>query len=95
MATIKPLLDKVVATVEKQSESTRGGLILAGKAKEQPIIAKVVSRGPGGMVDGKEVKMYINPGDKILVNKYSGTEITVDGEDYIILRQSDILAFIE
>lgn len=95
MNTIKPLLDKVVVKAEKNSNATRGGIILAGKSKDQPIIAKVVARGPGGMIDGKEVKMYVNAGDTVLINKYSGTELTFNGDEYTILRQSDILAFIE
>lgn len=95
MTTIKPLLDKVVVKPEKNSKATRGGIIIAGNSKDQPIMAKVIARGPGGMIDGKEVKMYVNPGDTILYNKFSGTEITFNGEEYTILRQSDILAFVE
>ena len=95
MTTIKPLLDKVVVKPEKKSNATRGGIILAGKSKDQPILAKVVARGPGGMIDGKEVKMYVNIGDTVLYNKFSGSEITFNGQEYTIIRQSDILAFVE
>ena len=95
MTTIKPLLDKVVVKPEKNSNATRGGIILAGKSKDQPILAKVVARGPGGMIDGKEVKMYVNIGDTVLYNKFSGSEITFNGQEYTIIRQSDILAFVE
>lgn len=94
MATIRPLLDKVVLKADKSGETTRGGLIIAGKSKDQPIVATVVSRGPGGLIDGKEVKMYVNQGDKVIVNKYSGTEINLDGEEFTIVRQPDILAVI-
>ena len=95
MTTIKPLLDKVVVKPEKKSNATRGGIILAGKSKDQPVLAKVVARGPGGMIDGKEVKMYVNIGDTVLYNKFSGSEITFNGQEYTIIRQSDILAFVE
>ena len=71
MATIKPILDKVVVKVEKTEKSTGGGIILAGSSKEQPLTAKVIARGPGGMIDGKEVKMYINEGDVVLVPKHA------------------------
>ncbi len=94
MATIKPILDKVVVKIEKSAEATQNGIILPSTSKDQPIIAKVLSRGPGGMIDGKEVKMYVNEGDKVLVNKYAGTEITLDGKKYLIIKQTDILAMI-
>ena len=95
MATIKPLLDRAMVKVDKSKESTKGGIILAGKSKEQPLIATVIAVGPGGIIDGKEVKMYIQKGDKVIINKYAGSEITLDGEDYTILRQSDVLAVLD
>lgn len=94
MSNIRPLLDKVVVKIDKSGESTQNGIILPTTSKDQPIIATVVSRGPGGMVDGKEVKMYVNPGDKVIVNKYSGTEVTLEGQKYLIVRQPDILALV-
>ncbi|MDR1240848.1 MAG: co-chaperone GroES [Oscillospiraceae bacterium] len=94
MAEIKPLLDKVLVKLEKPEETTRAGIIVAGKSKDQPIIATVIARGPGGMIDGKEVKMYVESGDKVIINKYSGTEISYKGEEYTILSQRDILAFV-
>ena len=94
MAVIKPLLDKVVVKIEKSSEATQNGIILPSTSKDQPIIATVISRGPGGMIDGKEVKMYVHEGDRILVNKYAGTEINLDGKKYLIIRQPDILGII-
>jgi chaperonin GroES len=94
MATIKPLLDKVLLKPEKSESSTRTGIILAGKSKDEPVIAQVIAKGPGGMVDGKEIKMYVHQGDKVIVNKYAGSEVTVAGEKYIIVSQSDVLAVI-
>ena len=76
-------------------ETTKSGIILAGSAKEKPQIAEVIEVGPGGMVDGKEVKMELKRGDKVLMNKYAGTEVKIDGVEYTILRQSDILAVVE
>ena len=93
--TIKPLLDKVVIKMVEAEETTKSGIILAGSAKEKPSIAEIVAVGPGGMVDGKEVTMYVKVGDKIITNKYSGTEVKLDGVEYTILRQSDILAIVE
>ena len=95
MATIKPILDKGVVKVEKTEKSTGGGIILAGSSKEQPLTAKVIARGPGGMIDGKEVKMYINEGDVVLVPKHAGTPFTLNGTEYIIISQSEILAMID
>ena len=92
---IKPLADRVVIKLVEEEETTKGGLILTGNAKEKPSVAEVVSVGPGGMVDGNEVKMTVKPGDKVLTSKYSGTEVKVDGEECTIVRQSDILAIVE
>lgn len=93
--TIKPLADRVVIKMVEAEESTKSGIILAGSAKEKPQIAEIVAVGPGGIVDGNEVKMYVNKGDKVLISKYAGTEVKVDGVEYTILRQSDILAIVE
>lgn len=93
--TIKPLADRVVIRMTEAEDTTKSGIILAGNAKEKPQIAEVVAVGPGGMVEGKEVVMEVKVGDKVLINKYAGTEVKVDGEESIIVRQSDILAIVE
>jgi chaperonin GroES len=93
--TIKPLTDRVLIKMEEAEETTKSGILLAGSAKEKPQIANVIEVGPGGLVDGKEVKMYVKKGDKVISSKYSGTEIKLDGEEYTIVRQSDILAVVE
>ena len=93
--TIKPLTDRVLIKMEEAEETTKSGILLAGSAKEKPQIANVIEVGPGGIVDGKEVKMYVKKGDKVISSKYSGTEIKLDGEEYTIVRQSDILAVVE
>ena len=93
--TIKPLIDRVVIKMVEAEETTKSGIILAAAAQEKPQIAEVVAVGPGGIVDGKEVKMYLNVGDKVIMSKYSGTEVKLDGVDYTVLRQSDILAVVE
>ena len=93
--TIKPLADRVVIKMVEAEETTKSGIILAGSAKEKPQIAEVIAVGPGGVVDGKEVTMYLKAGDKVLMSKYAGTEVKVDGVEYTILRQSDILAIVE
>ena len=92
---IKPLADRVVIKMLEAEETTKSGIILAGPAKEKPQIAEVLAVGPGGVVDGKEVKMELAVGDKVIMSKYAGTEVKLDGEEYIILRQSDILAKID
>ena len=92
---LKPLGDKVVIKMVECEETTKSGIILAGSAKEKPQIAQVVEVGPGGMVDGNEVVMTVKVGDKVVTNKYSGSEIKLDGEEYIIVRQGDILAIVE
>ena len=76
-------------------ETTKSGIILAGSAKEKPQIAEVVAVGPGGVVDGKEIKMELAVGNKVLISKYAGTEVKIDGVDYTILRQADVLAIVE
>ena len=92
---LNPLADRVVLKMVEAEETTAGGLILAGNAKEKPSVAEVISVGPGGTLDGKEVQMIVKPGDKVITSKYSGTEIKVDGVEYTIVRQSDILAVVE
>ena len=92
---VKPLKSHLlVKNVEKQ-ETTKSGIILAGSAKEKPQIAEVVAVGPGGVVDGKEVTMYVEVGDKVVISNYAGTEVKLDGEEYKIVRQNDILAVVE
>lgn len=92
---LKPLLDRVVVKMIECEETTKSGIILTSTAKEKPQIAEVLEVGPGGNIDGKEVKMYIKKGDKVVLNKYSGTEIKYEGQDLIIVKQSDILAIVE
>ena len=93
--TIKPLADRVVIKNVEIEETTKSGIVLPGSAKEKPQIAEVVSVGPGGNVDVKDIDMHVKAGDKVVYQKYAGTEIKVDGEEYIIVRQSDILAVVE
>jgi len=93
--TIKPLADRVVIKMIEAEETTKGGIILTGSAKEKPQIAEIVEVGPGGLVDGVEVKMELTVGQKVLASKYAGTEVKLDGVEYTILRQSDILAVVE
>ncbi len=91
---IKPILDKVVVKVQKNNQTTGGGIILAGGTKEQPFTAEVIARGPGGMIDGRKVEMYVNPGDKVLIPRHAGTPFTYEGKEYIILSQEEILAIV-
>ena len=93
--TIKPLADRVVVKPVEPQETTKGGIILTASAKEKPSIAEVVEVGPGGLVDGKEVVMTVKKGDKVITSKYSGTEVKLDGVEYSVVRQSDILAVVE
>ena len=93
--TIRPLGDKVVIKMVETEETTKSGIVLPGAAKEKPQYAEVVAVGPGGIVDGKEVTMEIKVGDKVLLSKYAGTEVKLDGVEYTILRQSDILAVLD
>ena len=92
---IRPLADRVVIKKVEAEEKTASGIILPGSAKEQPQMAQVIEVGPGGFVDGNEVKMEVEVGDKVIYSKYAGNEFKIDSEEYIILRQSDILAVIE
>ena len=93
--TIKPLCDRVVIKLVEAEETTKSGILLAASAQEKPQIAEIVAVGPGGIVDGKEVEMYVKVGDRVIMSKYSGTEVKIDGVEYTILRQSDILAIVE
>ena len=90
-----PLFDRVVLKQLVAEETTKSGIVLPGQAKEKPQQAEVIAVGPGGVVDGKEIKMQVKPGDKVIYSKYSGTEVKVEEEDYIIVKQNDILAVIE
>lgn len=92
---LKPLFDKVVLKEEKMSETTNSGIFLPVSDKEKPQIAEVVSVGEGGFVDGKEIKMVVKPGDKVVFSKYAGSNIKIDGEEFVVVRQADILAIIE
>ena len=92
---VKPLFDRVVIRNVEAKEVSAGGLILSGTAKEKPQMAEVLAVGPGGMVDGKEVKMQVAVGQKVIYSKYAGTEVKLDGVEMIIVRQSDILAVVE
>ncbi len=92
---LKPLADRVIIKMVESEETTKGGIILSPSAKEKPQIAEVIEVGPGGMIDGKEVVMTIKKGEKVIVSKYSGTEVKYEGEEYIIVKQSDILAIVE
>lgn len=92
---LKPLADRVILKQFKAEEKTKSGLILAASAQEKPEMFEVVEVGPGGMVDGNEVKMTVGAGDRVIVGKYSGTTVKVDGEEYSIVRQGDILAVVE
>lgn len=93
--TIRPLADRVVIKSVEAEETTKSGIILTAAAQEKPSIAEIVAVGPGGTVDGKEVEMFVEVGDKVLISKYSGTEVKVDGVEYSIVRQDDILAVVE
>ena len=93
--TIKPLGDRVVIKNLEAEETTKSGIILTAAAKEKPQMAEVLAVGPGGMVDGKEVKMQVSVGQKVIYSKYAGTEVKLDGQEVIIVRQNDILAVVE
>ena len=93
--TIKPLADRVVLKSVELEETTKSGIILAASAQEKPQVAEVIAVGPGGVIDGKDIKMYVKVGDKVITSKYSGTEVKIDDVEYVIVRQSDILAVVE
>ncbi len=90
-----PLGDRVVLKQVEAEETTKSGLILTTSAQEKPQEAEVIAVGPGGMVDGKEVTMQVKPGDKVIYSKYAGNEVKLEGEEYIIVRQNDLLAVVE
>ena len=92
---VKPLGDRVVIKNVEVEETTKSGILLTGAAKEKPLMAEVLAVGPGGLVDGKEVEMAVKVGDKVIYSKYAGTEVKIDGQELIIVRQSDILAIVE
>ncbi len=92
---IKPLADRVVIKMTEAEETTKSGIILTGGAKEKPQIAEVVAVGPGAIENGTKIPMEVKVGDKIFVSKYSGTEVKVDGVEYTIVKQSDVLAIVE
>ena len=93
--TIRPLADRVGIKMVEAEETTKSGIILTASAQEKPSVAEIVAVGPGGMVDGKEITMNVKVGERVLVSKYAGNEVKVDGVEYSILRQSDILAVVE
>lgn len=92
---IRPLGEMVVLKMIEAEETTKSGIVLPGTAKEKPQMAEVIAVGPGGMVDGKEVKMELKVGDKVIARKYAGTEIKLEGQEYIVLRQADVLGIVE
>ena len=93
--TIRPLSDRVLIKMTEAEETTKSGIILTAQAAEKPQVAEVIAVGPGGVVDGKEVEMYVKVGDKVITSKYGGTEVKLGGEEYIIVRQAEILAVVE
>ena len=93
--TIKPLSDRVVLKAVEAEETTKSGIILAGNAQEKPQIAEVIACGPGGLVDGKEVEMTVKVGDKVIASQYSGTKVTIDKEEFTVVRIGDILATVD
>ena len=92
---LTPLADRVVLKMVEVEETTKGGIILTGAAKEKPSIAEVISVGPGGMVDGNNVTMAVKVGDKVIIDKFAGSKVTLENVEHIIVRQSDILAIVE
>ena len=92
---LTPLADRVILKMVETEETTKGGIILTGSAKEKPSVAEVISVGPGGNVDGKDIVMTVKPGDKVITSKYAGTQVKLDGEEVTIVRQNDILAIVE
>jgi chaperonin GroES len=92
---IKPLSDRVLIKMKEGEETTKSGIILAGSSKEKPQIAEVIEVGPGEKIDGKLEEMYVKKGDNVIVSKYAGTEVKYEGEEYIIVKQDDILAIVE
>jgi chaperonin GroES len=93
--TLKPLGDRIVIKQLEAEETTKSGIVLPGNAKEKPQQAEVIAVGPGGKIDGKEIEIWVKPGDKVIYSKYAGTEVKLDEEEYIIVKQGDILAVVE
>lgn len=93
--TLKPLGDKVVLKQLEAEETTKSGIVLPGQSKEKPQQAEVIAVGPGGVVDGKEVTMQVKVGDKVIYSKYAGTEVKLGEEEYIVVKQNDIVAIVE
>jgi chaperonin GroES len=92
---LKPLADRVVVKMVESEETTKSGIVLPGSAKEKPQVAEIIAVGPGAVVDGKKVEMEVKVGDKVIMSKYSGTEVKFDGQEYTIIKQGDILAVVE
>lgn len=92
---IRPIGDRILIKFKEREEVTKSGIVLPDTVKEKPQIAEVIEVGPGGIVDGEKVEMVVKKGDKVIVSKYAGTEIKIDGEEYTIIRQDDVLAIIE
>jgi len=92
---IRPLADRVLVKMIESEETTKSGIVLPGTAKEKPQMAQVLAVGPGGVVEGKEIKMEVKVGDRVIMSKYAGTEVKLDGEELTILRQSDVLAVVD
>ena len=92
---IKPLADRVLVKMKEGEETTQSGIILSASAKEKPQVAEVIAVGPGGKIDGNMVEMQVKPADKVIISKYAGTEVKYEGEEYLIVKQSDILAIVE
>ena len=93
--TLKPLADRVVLKMVEVEETTKSGIILTAASKEKPQVAEVIAVGPGGNVDGKEIVMHVKVGDKVITSKYAGTEVKIDSDEFIVVRQNDILAVVE
>lgn len=93
--TIKPLADNVLIKRLEAQETTKSGIVLPGSAQEKPEVAEVIAVGPGGTVDGKQIEMNVKPGDKVILSKYAGTDVKLDGEEYILVRVADIKAVVE
>ena len=92
---LTPLADRVILKMVEPEETTKGGIILTGAAKEKPTIAEVISVGPGGMVDGKDIVMTVKVGDKVITDKYAGSKVKLEDVEYVGVRQQDILAIVE
>ena len=92
---LTPLADRVILKMVETEETTKGGIILTGAAKEKPTIAEVISVGPGGMVDGKDIVMTVKVGDKVITDKYAGSKVKLEDVEYVVVRQQDILAIVE